>query len=305
VDPEVAALREQRIASGFVPIYELSVEEARQADLERAQDEGGEPEPVENVEEREVDGPDGNRIRLRMYDPGAERPAGALVYFFGGGWVVGSLETADGICRALANRSRCLVIATDYRLAPEHPFPAAAQDAIAATRWTVEHAGALGIDPDRIAVGGESAGGNLAAVAAQHAVRLAFQLLIYPVTDRAALTGPPPENEEPYFFSTRSMAWYWGHYLPDESNTDPLASPLRADSLAGLPPALVITAELDALRPEGEAYARRLEEAGVPVTLTNYDGMVHGFVGMAGELSAGRRALDEAGAALRRAVGPR
>jgi acetyl esterase len=299
VDPEVAALREQRAAGGWVPLYELSVEEARRADLEAAQDEGGPPEPVESVRDLEIAG----RLPARIYDPGTATPAGALVYFFGGGWVLGSIDTADRIARALANRAGCVVIVPGYRLAPEHPFPAAAEDAIAATRWVVDHAGELGLDPGRIAVGGDSAGGNLAAVVAQRVPGLAFQLLVYPVTDRTALTGSHPGNQDPLFFNTRSMEWYWSKYLPDETSTDPLASPLRAESVAGLPPALVITAELDPLCAEGEAYARRMQDEGVPVALNRYDGVVHGFFAMAGVLTAGRRALDEAGAALGEAIG--
>jgi acetyl esterase/lipase len=307
MDPEVAALREHRVATGFVPVYEMSVEAARQGHLDAVEEEGGPQEPVANVGDREIDGPDGNRIPIRIFDPGAERPAGALVWFFGGGWVVGSLDTVDRTCRVLANRSGCVVIAPQYRLAPEHRFPAAVRDAIAAARWVADNTEELGIDPNRIAVGGESAGGNQAAVVAQQLrdVPFALQVLVYPVTDRSAIANlPQPREEDEYFFNSHSMQWYWNHYLPDDASTDPLASPLRAESLEGLPPALVITAEIDPLLGEGEAYARRLQEDGVPVTLTRYEGMIHGFFGLAGVLSAGRRARDEVGAAVRRAVGP-
>jgi acetyl esterase len=302
-DPEVAALRAQRAASGWVPLYELSLEEARRADREAAHDDGGPPEPVTAVADHDVTG----SVAVRVYDPGVRLPAGALVYFYGGGWVLGSIDTADRICRTLANRSGCLVIAPSYRLAPEHPFPAAVDDCLIAMRWVSEQAERLGIEPDRLAVGGDSAGGNLAAVVAQQLrgqISLACQLLIYPITDRSALEKGATAKEDPYFFNERSMEWYWSHYLPDPTNTDVRASPLRAASLHGLPPALVITAELDPLCAQGEAYAQRMSGHGVQVTLHRYTGMIHGFVGMAGVLTAGRRALDAAGDFLHSAIGP-
>jgi acetyl esterase len=204
----------------------------------------------------------------------------ALVYFHGGGWVLGSVITAHGVCAALAHESRYTVVSVDYRLAPEHPFPAAVEDAWAATTWVHKHGAELGA-PGPLAVGGDSAGGNLAAVMALRArdrgLPLAFQLLVYPVMDADLDTTSYPENAQGYWLTRAGMAWFWDQYLPDGDRFHPDASPLRAEDVSGTPPALVITAEYDPLRDEGEAYARRLEEAGVPVTLSRYDGLIHAF----------------------------
>ena len=225
------------------------------------------------------------------------------MYFHGGGWVIGSLETHDGTCRELAAGAGCVVVSVDYRLAPEHRYPAAAEDCYAATRWCAEHAAELAIDARRIAVGGDSAGGNLAAVVAQMArdrggPGLVLQLLVYPVTDHDFGTASYRDNAAGYLLTAADMRWFWGHYLGDDTarGAEPYASPLRAASLAGLPPALVITAELDPLRDEGEAYARALEAAGVAAKLHRYDGMIHGFFGMSA-------IMDQAVAAVREATG--
>mgnify|MGYP001477513991 CR=1 FL=1 len=216
--------------------------------------------------------------------------------FPGGGWGIGDLVSHDDLCRDLAAQAHCAVLAVDYRLAPEHRFPAAADDAIAATRWASEHAAELGIDPTRLAVGGDSAGGNLAAVSALAArdagIPLAAQLLIYPVTDMAHLEGESyTACGEGYGLTAAAMAWFRDHYLADAAAAqDWRVSPLLASDLSRLPPALVVTAEFDVLRSEGEAYARRLAEAGVPTELARYDGMIHGFVSMAGVLDVGRQA---------------
>ena len=217
------------------------------------------------------------------------------------------LDTHDGVCRALANGAGCIVVSVDYRLAPEHKFPAAADDAFAATEWVAKHAVEIGGDPSRVAVAGDSAGGNLAAVVAQTAKdrggpKLAFQLMVYPVTDYDFDTGSYRDNAEGYMLTTAAMKWFWNHYLPDEkAGLDPQASPLRADDLSGVPPALVITAEFDPLRDEGEAYAARLASAGVPAKSTRYDGMIHGFFSMSALLPQGRQAIEEAATALREA----
>jgi acetyl esterase len=196
------------------------------------------------------------------------------------------------------------VVSVDYRLAPEHPAPAALDDCLAALTWCVENAVLLGIDATRVAVGGDSAGGNLAAALCQRVrnefgPEIAFQLLVYPVIDCTISHPSYDENAEGYFLTKVGMEWFVGHYLGDLDPKDPSVSPLHADSLVGLPPALVITAEFDPLRDEGEAYAAALREAGVPVELMRYDGMIHGFVGMAALIDDGRHALDRSGAALR------
>lgn len=302
--PQAQAMREQRRRDGAPQLYTLSVEQAREADLASIQAAGGEPEHVHEVVNRHIPGPAGD-LPVRLYRPVSGGPLPVLVYFFGGGWTLGSVDTSDGICRSLANAAGCLVLTVGYRLAPEAKFPAAVEDCYAATRWVAEHAAELGGDPGRVAVGGDSAGGNLAAAVTLMARErggpdLAGQLLVYPNTDYFADTGSMRENTDPWLFNRTSVEWYWRHYLTwPEDGRNPLASPLRAEKLAGLPPALVITAEYDPLRDEGEQYAHRLAEAGVPVHLTRYDGMVHGFFAMAGVLDAGGAAIRQAAEQLR------
>jgi acetyl esterase len=222
--------------------------------------------------------------------------------------VIGSIETHDGLCRQLANAAGCIVVSVDYRLAPEHPYPAAAEDAYAATRWVVDNARSFGGDPSRVAVGGDSAGGNLTAVVSLMArdrggPPLVQQLLIYPVTDAPTDKGSYRSNAEGYFLTADMMQWFWRHYTGEAGSAEPYACPLRAKSLAGLPPALVVTAEFDPLRDEGEVYAARLREAGVPVHLSRYDGMIHGFFAMSAFLDRARAAVAEAAEALRGAFG--
>ena len=262
--------------------------------------------PVGAVADRTIPGPNGP-IPIRVYTPGSATGA-AIVYYHGGGWVIGGLDTHDPTCRALANAAGTTVISVDYRLAPEHKYPAAAEDCYAALRWVAEYGREIGIDPSRLAVAGDSAGGNLAAVTAllareRRGPALRFQLLIYPVTDRRFDTPSYRDNAEGYFLTTKQMQWFWNHYLERADQGDEAsASPMRAKDLAGLPPALVITAEYDPLRDEGEAYAARLREAGVPAELVRYDGQIHGFFAMFEALDDGRKAIDHAGAALRRAL---
>lgn len=237
------------------------------------------------------------QLGARLYVPKTAGD-GLLVYFHGGGWVVGDLDTHDPWLRVLADDAGVRILSVDYRLAPEAEAPAAAEDAIAAFDWAVRHATDLGADPARIGVGGDSAGGNLAAVTAQlcaaEGIRLAGQVLIYPNTVYGATTESMRDNDDPALFNQRSVAWYWRHYLtsPDEGQ-DPRVSPLLADDVAGLPPALVVTAEYDPLRDEGEQYAARLRDSGVPVLQTRYDGMVHGFFAMAGVLDGGKQAMQQ------------
>ena len=260
--------------------------------------------PVDRVEDRTLPGPDGE-IPVRIYAPNSDSPLPVLVFFHGGGWVIGSIETHDTTCRQLAAGTGCLVVSVDYRLAPENTFPAAPDDCYAATAWVAEHAAEIGGDPARIAVGGDSAGGNLAAVISLMArdrggPNLAHQLLIYPVTDYAFETPSYSENAEGYMLTLPMMKWFWNHYLADPADgAGEWASPLRAADLSGLPTATVLTAEFDPLRDEGEAYAKRLGEAGVKTQLTRYDGVFHGFFGMGAMIDKASAAVEEASSALR------
>ena len=265
-------------------------------------------EPIGRVEDRSISGPAGS-LSVRVYTPfEPERaPLPVLAFFHGGGFVIGDLDSHDGTCRALANAARCAVVAVDYRLAPEAKFPAAAEDCYAATCWIADNAAALGVDPARIAVGGDSAGGNLAAVTAllardRSGPHLAHQLLVYPVIDCAFDTVSYRENAEGYFLTREMMRWFWHHYLDKpEQAADPYASPIRAATLAGVAPATVITAEYDPLRDEGEAYAARLHRAGVPTSVTRYDGVIHGFFGMGNVIAKAKLAVAQAGRELREA----
>jgi acetyl esterase len=249
----------------------------------------------------------GGEIVVRLYSPSGAGPHPALVFYHGGGWVIGDLYTHDGLCRSLTNAAGCIVASVDYRLAPEAKYPVAAEDSYAALCWLVANAPRLGIDPRRVAVGGDSAGGNLSAVVALMArdrkgPALVYQALIYPVTNHDLDTPSYHENATGYVLTRETMRWFWRHYLERaEQGGEALASPLMAPSLAGLPSALVITAACDPLRDEGEAYAARLRDAGVPVTLTRYDGMFHGFLRMTKFLDKARAAVDEVAGSLRKA----
>jgi acetyl esterase len=257
------------------------------------------------VTARSIPGP-GGPIPIRIYRP-KDPLKGGLVYFHGGGWVIGSLEGADGTCRALANRSRSVVISIGYRLAPETKFPGPVEDAYAAVRWVAENATDLRIDPTRIAVGGSSAGGNLAAAAALVArdrggPKIAFQLLTVPVTELSSRAGSHREFSEGYGLTAADMEWFGRHYVRTESDADePYASVLRAD-LHDLPPAFVITAECDPLRDDGEAYADRLRDLGIAARFKRYSGMFHGFMSFPGVLPEASQAFEDAGSALREAL---
>ncbi len=266
----------------------------------------GEGPAVANVEMQEADGPAG-KIPVRVYTPPGDGPKPGLVYFHGGGFVVCDLDSHDATCRELANGADCVVVSVGYRLAPEAKFPAAPEDCYAATQWVSREASQLGIDANRIAVAGDSAGGNLAAVVAlisrdRGHPALIHQLLIYPVTDHRFDTGSYKSNGSGYFLTENMMRWFWHHYLESESDGEnPLASPLRAKDLGGLPTATVLTAEFDPLRDEGCAYAERLEADGTAATHTDYPGVFHGFFGMPEQIPRARQAVDEACAALRKA----
>ncbi len=308
LDPNMKNLLDSMESMGAPPIHTLSVEEAR-ASIDAMTALMGPGEEVEHVEDRTVD-VGGRTLPVRVYRPGGlgEGPAPALVFYHGGGFVIGGLTSHDRDCRALANRGECVVIAIDYRLAPEHPFPAAAEDAQAALEYVAAHADEFGVDASRLAVGGDSAGGNLAAVAALHArdvgIPLRFQLLIYPAVDgeNEGVYPSRTENAAGYMLDRESIDWFTGHYFPEGTELDWRAAPIQAASHEGVAPALVITAEFDPLRDEGEAYAAKLEAAGVPAKATRYDGLIHGFFGMGPLVPAAQPAVDEAGAALRAAL---
>ena len=297
--PEVRALLEMMDGLGGPPLETQDPIVARKERVEGMKMLGGEPVPIERVEDLTIAGPGGDLL-LRIYADGRDGRRPALIYFHGGGWVFGNLDTHDALCRSIAKESGAVVISVDYRLSPEAKFPAAVDDSYAATKWVVANADRLGIDASRIAVGGDSAGANLATVIAMRCrdaggPTLARQLLIYPVTDLSSFeTESHRQLGDNYFLTRAAMQWFSSHYLAsDDHKRHPEASPLHAPNLSGLPPALVITAEFDPLRDEGEAYARRLQEAGVPVTATQYPGMIHGFVSMQGALSGGRQAIQE------------
>ena len=302
LDPQAQAYLDRMGELGIPGIGELPAEEARAVQDEAAATLFG-PVPDVACEDSSLPGPAGE-IPVRVYRQSAE-PAPVLVYFHGGGWVLGSLNTHHGVCATLAELSGCVVCSVDYRMAPEHRFPAAVEDAWAVTRWVVEHAAEVSGRPGALALGGDSAGGNLAAVCARKArdadLPIALQLLVYPVTDADLETPTYREFADGYFLTRYSMQWFWDHYLPEGDRFRPDASPLRADDLSGIAPALVITAEFDPLRDEGEAYARRLEEAGVPVTLSRYDGMIHGFFRMPAVMDKANEALAESASALKAA----
>ena len=267
-----------------------------------------EGDSVGAVVNRTVLGPAGE-VPVRIYSPAGVGSGllPALVWFHGGGWVFGSLDSADFVCRGIANRAGCRVISVAYRLAPEAKFPAAVDDCFAVTKWISDNAADLHVDADRIAVGGDSCGGNLAAVVAQLArdqggPSLAFQALVYPVTDHSFDTPSYRDYGDGYFLTRDAMVWLWNHYLEEVGDgNSPLASPLRATTLAGLPPAIVITAEFDPLRDEAEAYAARLRADDVTVELVRYDSQIHGFFGNA-MIDDGISALDRVSAALQTAL---
>ena len=271
------------------PAYEtLTPSEAREAYLSSRRALQPDAEEVAEVRPLQAAGPTGP-IPMRFYrghGAGMGSPQPALIYFHGGGWVIGDLESHDQACRAIANAARCIVVAVDYRLAPEHKFPAAVEDTIAATRWVSENAERLGIDGKRIAIGGDSAGGNLAAVVALDArdrggPPIALQVLIYPATDFGISHASHMRHADQLPLRRSTIQWFAAHYLRGaEDEADWRASPLRAKSFSGLPPALLVTAGFDPLSDEGEAYARALEAAGVPVTLERFGSQIHGFLNM-------------------------
>jgi acetyl esterase len=305
LDPIAAGLLQQMEEAGMPPLNEMSPADARVA-AEGFRELAGEPEDVAGVQDLSIPGP-GGEIPVRVYTPAGQGALPCLVYYHGGGWVLGDIQGLDCTCRALANAAGCVVVSVEYRLAPEHKFPAPLDDCIAALSWVNANAASIGVDPSRLAVGGDSAGGNLAAAVALHArdtggPALRLQLLVYPVTQHDYGTASYADNGDGYLLTTDMMKWFWDHYLNSaEDGANPLASPLLADDLAGLPRAVVYTGEFDPLRDEGEAFATRLEAAGVPVVKRRFDGQIHAFFQMLGVFPAAREAIDGAAAELKSA----
>jgi len=311
IDPQAQAVIDLAIKSGRPAYHTLSPKEARQLFRETRPASTPTPAAIGEVKNLTANGP-GGPIPLRVYRPAgvaADTKLPVLVFFHGGGWVIGDLDTHDVQCRQITAEAGITVVAVDYRLAPEHKFPAAVDDAWAATCCVATHGTELGIDPQRLAVGGDSAGGNLAAVVALLArdstegPAIAFQVLVYPVTDLGAESQSYRDFGDGHLLTRDSMRWFANHYLRSPADAEGWrASPLRAQSLAGLPPALVITAGFDPLRDEGAAYAARLTEAGVRVDYVCYGGMIHGFMPMGRLIDTGNRAVSHVAASLRQAL---
>lgn len=314
MNPQMQSVLDQYAKFGVPPLESLSPESARNlptfknAVEEMAAENAAAraknlvkpmPEPVGKIDHIVIPGPESDLV-ARVYTPEGSGPFPVLVYFHGGGWVIANLDVYEPSCRALCNAAACIVVSVAYRQAPEHKYPAAADDAYAALQWVMQHATELNGDPTRVAVGGESAGGNLAAVTCLKARDLGgrmpvAQLLVYPVTDCRMNSRSYETNRDAKPLNARMMSWFWHHYLENEEDgKEAYASPLLADSLSQLPPAVVFTAEVDPLRDEGRAYAERMTEAGVPVRYRNFDGVVHEFFGLAGVVDPAHDALDEA-----------
>jgi len=299
LDPTVAAMLQEMSEAGGPAFSDMSPAEGRQMYL--AMNEGASKQPLPEVIDDSANG-----VPIRIYRPRLEEKLPCLVYFHGGGWVIGDLETHDAPCRLLAEQTGCVVVAVDYRLAPEHPFPAPLDDCHAATAWVSDNADKLNIDSSKLAVGGDSAGGNLAACVCLKArdsggPAICHQLLIYPVTDISMDTVSYVENADGYLLTRDSMVWFWNHYINDASANDPLASPLKMEDLSNLPSATILTAEFDPLRDEGEAFGSRLRAAGVATHLKRYDGLIHGFISMTDLLEGAREAVALSADRLRQA----
>jgi acetyl esterase len=312
LDPQARALLDLMAARAVPPTHTLSVAEARRTYRDRRAVTQPDPPPVAQVRDGlRASGPAGD-IPLRLYrgTTAPEQGAPALVYFHGGGWVIGDLDTHDTLCRTLANEAACVVVAVDYRMGPEHRFPGAPDDCLAAARWVHAQAGELGIDASRIALGGDSAGGNLAAVVALalrdagDAFSPVLQLLIYPATDMRAVAPSHTLNGDGYLLTRETIAWFRGHYMGDAPLADWRASPLLHAQLGGLPPALVLTAGYDPLRDEGRQYADALSAAGTPTQYICFERQIHGFILMGRVLDEAHTATSLCALALRRAFAP-
>lgn len=307
VHPQIAKALEALAKAELPPLESLTPEEARAQMEAMSKARGGEPQPIERTEDRTIPGPAGD-IPVRIYWPLGGAPNGAVVYYHGGGHVIGSLDTHDRVARNLTAYSGALVVSVDYRMGPEDRFPAPVEDSWAALEWMAEAAPEFGVDPSNLAVAGDSAGANLAAVVAimardAGAPLLKFQALIYPVADYTLSSDSYRRYGAGYgILTAEAMKWFQTYYLNSEADADDWrASPLKAESLEGLPRALVITAECDVLHDEGAAYAEALQAAGVPCIHSNYGGMIHAFFGMAPDVDDAVTAQQEVGAAIARA----
>jgi acetyl esterase/lipase len=305
IEPKVMALLQEMQQQGTPPIQSMEPPEARRTRNPTLQRLNGPPETIAKVEDLNIPGPGGD-LPIRIYTPEGKGPFPVLVFFHGGGYVIGNLDTHDSPCRVLANKTSCIVASVDYRLAPEHKFPAAVDDAYAASCWVADNAGFIGADSNRIAVAGDSAGGNLAAVVCMMAQTkghpdLKYQILIYPITDLSNVdTESYHKHAVGYMLTREGMIYYRDHYLGStDDSKNPYASPLLADNVSGLPPALIIAAEFDVLKDEGKAYADRLEKAGVPVKYSLYNDMIHAFFNLGSVTGRTRDAIDETALALR------
>jgi acetyl esterase len=307
LDPQAAAFLQELGLQCIPPLEEMPLDTARWALLMAARPKLPPPE-LARIETMTIPGPDGTELRVRVYWPHGDGPFAVCLYFHGGGWVLNTIDTHDDLVRRLTAEAGCVFVSVDYRLAPEHKYPAAIEDAYAALNWVVDHAAEWNVDPQRIAVSGDSAGGNIAAVLClmtrdRGGPTIAFQALIYPITDCDFGRPSYHENADGYFLTKKQMLWFWDHYVRSpEQMSESYASPLRAESLRGLPPAFVLTAEFDPLRDEGEAYAAALKDAGVPVTLHRYDGLIHAFVKRVDQFDAALAAIREVGDVLRQAL---
>ena len=298
VSPALQALLDASAQANLPELADQPLDEVRAGAIAFAQAGAGKKQDVAHVEDRDLPGIAGD-IPVRVYAPDSAEPLPIIAYFHGGGWVFMGIETHDWICRRLANACRAVVVSVEYRLAPENKFPAALDDCMAVTTWLAENGEVLGGDPARLAVAGDSAGGNLAAAVAlasraDDGPRLVAQVLVYPATDAACATPSIVQNADGYLLTATAMRWFWEQYLGAGGDSDDgYASVLRHPDLAGLPPTLVITAEYDPLRDEGEAYAEHLAEAGVEVATRRFDGMIHGFFGMDELVPEANEAMDE------------
>ncbi|HWA29996.1 MAG TPA: alpha/beta hydrolase [Rhizomicrobium sp.] len=309
LDPVLKAFLDQIAAMGNPRTWEVPPAIAREAFAGLMQLAGPKDVPIGKVTNLAI--PTANRnIAARSYAPVASGGDAlpTLVFFHGGGWVIGNIDTHDGLCRMIANGSGCRVISVEYRLSPEAKFPAAVDDAVAALEWVEKNAADIGVDANRLAVGGDSAGGCLAAVTAQVAKekggpKLAFQMLLFPVTQIGEETRSLREYADGYFLERKTLDWFYGHYLPtDADRKDPRISPLAAKDFSGLPPAYVMLAGFDPLHDEGLAYAEKLRGAGVAVTVADYPDMVHDFIYLQAILPQASEALNAAAAALKGAL---